>query len=166
MPVVSEIFAKRLRDLREGKSMTQDDLADACDVTKTSISRYERHETKRISRSIVERIARTLNVNTEWLLGQTDEMRGYDWSETGAVNDDETLLLDSYRKLNKDGKRIAKNQVAGLSRIPSLISDRGELLLAASGSEDLDEDGLEALKRDVTRAIALIERLEGVWEDD
>lgn len=164
MPNVTETFSKRLRDLRESKSMTQDELADAAGVTKASVSRYERHETTRIPSAIVDRLARALNVSDEWLLGLTDTMRGYDRS--GSVSDDETALLGAYRKLNKDGKKIAQNQVAGLSRIPSLISAKGTLLVAASGAEDLDEEGIKALKSDLRRAVAIIERLEGAWDDD
>lgn len=70
--VVDELCAKRLKEIRESLSITQQDIAGIIGVSKATISRYEsgKHSPK-VSHVMV--IADRLGVNPNWLAGISDE---------------------------------------------------------------------------------------------
>ncbi len=60
------IIGKRIKEYREEKNMTQQELADRVGVTWEMISRYERNESKPFYK--LEEIANALNISIEKLL--------------------------------------------------------------------------------------------------
>lgn len=62
------MLSKRLKAARNAMKLTQDELAARVKTTKATISNYE-NEYSTPSNEILVRIARTLNVSTDYLLG-------------------------------------------------------------------------------------------------
>lgn len=82
-------FGYRLKTLRTSKKMTQTELGDILNVTKSSISGYE-NGTRFPDQESLVKIAEYFNVTTDYLLGknQTPE-----WA-----NDDQVIELDKILK--------------------------------------------------------------------
>lgn len=57
-----ETIHERIRSLRERRGLTQTDLARACGVDKTSVSKWE-HGTSAPSRKRLDKVARALGVS-------------------------------------------------------------------------------------------------------
>lgn len=64
-------FGERLRSLRESRSLTQDDLAEALGLTKQAVSQYERG-VRRPDFEILSMICDHFNVSVDFLLGKSD----------------------------------------------------------------------------------------------
>lgn len=83
-------FKVRLRDLREQNKMSQTDLANLLNVSKQTISQYERGIRKPKIDDLLE-ISDIFNVSTDYLLGSDNYTPRY-------VNPCELRLLDAYRR--------------------------------------------------------------------
>ena len=68
----NEIFAFRLRKLRERRRVSRRVLADLCGVSKSTMSRYERGEQEPAARVVVE-LADYFDVTTDYLMGRTEK---------------------------------------------------------------------------------------------
>lgn len=137
MIYVKKIFSERLRQIRDERGLNQTALGKAIGQSRGSIYRYEKWETKRISDSIIRDLAKELNVNIDWLLGETDTRTSF--KDILYPNKDEEELLKVYRSLNKDGKKQAKIQLNNLGSVDDYKED---LLIAAHGTDEnmSDED--------------------------
>lgn len=72
------VFAKRLKEARAEKGLTQKELAALSGVSTVMISSYERTDAeagKNPSLSVVYSIASALDVSIDWLCGQTESQR-------------------------------------------------------------------------------------------
>ena len=64
---LEERFGKKLEELRDGKNMTREQLADLVGLTARHIAALERCE-RRPTLNTLEKILRTLGAPTEWLI--------------------------------------------------------------------------------------------------
>lgn len=93
-----EVFAKRLKHARETlRGLTQTQLAEKCGLPSTSISHFENLEgSRKPSFDNLRRLAKALDVTTDYLLGRSDDPVG------ATVNDqlyrDMQLLTDEDRQ--------------------------------------------------------------------
>ena len=62
-------FGKRLRELRENRGLTQDELAKELGVTKGAVSNWEKNVRKPKSTEMMEAIADFFNVDMNYLYG-------------------------------------------------------------------------------------------------
>lgn len=81
-------FGERLRELRKGKSLTQQQLADRLNVAKSIVSYYESGD-RFPSYDVLIRIAGLFHVTTDYLLGierkRVVDVSGLSESEIAAV---------------------------------------------------------------------------------
>ena len=63
----------RIKQAREGKEMSQEELGNLLGLNKSSIQRYESGQVQRIKLPILENMARILGVNPNWLVMKTDD---------------------------------------------------------------------------------------------
>jgi transcriptional regulator with XRE-family HTH domain len=68
---VESIFSKRLKEVRDKKGLTQDDIAIGIRSHKSTISMYE-NGFRRPSHDMIIKIAEYLNVSADYLIGLTD----------------------------------------------------------------------------------------------
>ena len=67
-----EVFAKRLKELREENNLTQEQLADKIDTTKQTLSRYEKNQ-REPGINIVTKIADFFEVSLDYLAGRKNQ---------------------------------------------------------------------------------------------
>ena len=70
------MIGERLQEIRKDKNMTQQQLADIVDVSFHTISSYERDRSEP-NDEIKIRIAQTLDISLDYLLGLIDESHSY-----------------------------------------------------------------------------------------
>ena len=66
-------FGKKLRDLRESKNLTQQELADQVGVSLKTISRYETNESHPRYRKIYDKLAEVLDTTHDYLVTDEDD---------------------------------------------------------------------------------------------
>lgn len=86
-------IGSRIKQLREAKKMTQEDLGKAIHSTKQTIFKYENGIITNIPMDKVEIIARKLDCTPAYLMGWTTDVQG-------NINDKEPLIIpEEYRDL-------------------------------------------------------------------
>lgn len=71
------IIGARIKQLREEKGKTQEELANVLGLNKSTIQRYETAKIEKIKLPVIEAIAQELDVNPEWLSDKTDIRLSY-----------------------------------------------------------------------------------------
>lgn len=65
-------IGKRIKQAREAKCMSQEDLGNQLGLNKSTIQRYESGQVQRIKLPILENMAKILGVNPSWLVLKSD----------------------------------------------------------------------------------------------
>ena len=90
----------RLKELREERNLTQNDVATAICTTRTNIGRWEKGENEP-SAYFVVRLADFFEVSTDYLLGREDDFGNVSIQNVAPIlSAEEQHLLDTFRKLN------------------------------------------------------------------
>ena len=103
-------FAERIRALRKQSDMTQEEVADRLNVTKQTISQYERG-LRRPDMESLEEISEFFNVSTDYLLGKSDiTIQIVDEEDLAILRDKQfRRLFAYYSALTPDGmKKLAE----------------------------------------------------------
>lgn len=86
-----EYFGDKLKTLRKSKKLTQAELADKLEISKSSVTSYEQGRIYP-SLEIFSKICTTLNVSSDYLLGISDELP-IQLSTAGLSEEEMRLLL-------------------------------------------------------------------------
>lgn len=90
-------FGKKLRDLREKKKLTQEQLSKIVGVSLKTISRYESGESKPRYRKTYDALAEALSTSHDYL-----------------VTDEDNFILNAREKYGNSGARDAEEMVRGV----------------------------------------------------
>lgn len=85
------IVGDRIKEARTLRNMTLDEIASEVKVAKSTIQRYEAAKIQSLKMPVIEAIAKSLNVNPVWLMGEdvpmevtrTDKLKNYIQSRLG-----------------------------------------------------------------------------------
>ena len=92
------MIVERLKGLRNNARMSQKDFAQALKVSQQTVASWEVGRTEPSNLFLIE-IADYFNVTTDYLLGRDEESSLSD-------SDIQSILLDSFNKLDDEGKNI------------------------------------------------------------
>ncbi len=118
---MSEIFAKRLKQLRLEKELSQEETARLVaargypGMSKSAISRYENNKMDATIESIIP-LTELFGVSLDYLIGISDSRKKQE-DVVILTNDEENMIL-SYRKLGKDGKQYIRDQLEVALQVP------------------------------------------------
>lgn len=90
-------FGKKLKNLRENKNLTQEQLAVKIGVSLKTVSRYENDESKPRYRKVYDKIADVLDTDYNYL-----------------VTDEENFVLSAREKYGTKGAKDAQEMVEGI----------------------------------------------------
>lgn len=98
----------RLIELREERNLTQNDIANAINTSRTNIGRWEKGLNEPAS-SYVVKLADFFEVTTDYLLGREDDFGNITVKSApvAPLPNNEQALLDAFRKLPDDLKHRA-----------------------------------------------------------
>lgn len=99
-----EHFSERLRQLRVSKRMTQKQLADRLEISKSTVSSYENTgKQKYPSLDVLQKIAVVLDTNVEYLLGlENRQWIIVDGLSDRNINKIRSMILDYKRSNEKE----------------------------------------------------------------
>ncbi len=140
---LEERFGEKLEELREGKNMTREQLADQVGLTARHIAALERGE-RRPTLNTMEKLLRTLGAPTEWLIYpefEEQNARLREISHLAATFSDEQqeFLLGMMRLMRKQkyggGSIAARRSAVAISHDADIL--RRPARLRASGSSQM-----------------------------
>lgn len=94
-------FGKILKNLLDERGISQKWLADAASTKEATISRYVNGVNKSSRLDILVKMAKALNVSTDYLLGITDIPQ-----QKSDMNAEERVMLSAYRRSTERDKGI------------------------------------------------------------
>lgn len=118
------MIGKRIKALREERGISQRDLANLCQISKSSIDAYET-ERRNPKREALEAIADVFNVDIEYLQGKTDVRNSVanslgfasleEWyKKTHAepkLSEGEEMLLDLFRRIPEEQQKMVLDMI-------------------------------------------------------
>lgn len=92
------MFGSRLRDLRNKKKLTQDDLGKMLNVSGKTIGAWER-DSRQPNIEAINKIASIFNVSTDYLLGNPEKISN---TKTADIDDDSIIFTYEGRQIPKE----------------------------------------------------------------
>lgn len=110
------ITAKRLRELREKKQVSQDDVSKFLGVERTTYTSYESGRSRPVR--VLNKLAEYYNVSIDYLLGLADLPLPKEVN-INTLSDTEKQLIFNFRSLNSKGKEKIIQYVADITELPT-----------------------------------------------
>lgn len=146
-------IGKRIKQTREEKNMSLQDVAEITGVARSTVQRYEVGRIDKIKLPVIESIARALGVRPDWIIGKTEKK----FPESESVPE----IILYYKSLNSAGKNVATEQVRLLTldekyTKPDNIVPIAEepvpdhlAVQAAHNDSIIDDEELSKMQRDI-----------------
>lgn len=96
-------MVKRLKELRQKKNISQQQLADLIGVSQQSINKYENHSIEPDINTLIH-LSQLFDISVDYLIGNSDIPRKIEAVSAFDLNNDEARLIDSYRLLTQKEK--------------------------------------------------------------
>jgi len=118
------VIASRLNYCRERNKMTLEEVGKICGVHKSTVSRWEKGETDKISLPILQLLAKHYHVSESWLAGKDTPMTDEDTELAEYL--EELKNRSELRMLFKLAKNATKEDVEQAVRIIEAIAKKDE----------------------------------------
>lgn len=108
-----DIFARRLKEVRQEKGVSAKELGEALGINKATIHHYEKADFKSIKSPTLRAIADYLNVNPDYLIGATDNKHTVKEAEELMANitDGEKMLLELFRRVPVESQQMVLDMI-------------------------------------------------------
>lgn len=111
---------ERIKARRKELELSADDVANALNVSRATIYRYESAEIEKLPITVLEPLSKILRCSPGYLMGWEDRIEG---NPIKAVTEDAEMLMDSecrelcsyFKKLNNANRKIVINLAKSLS---------------------------------------------------
>lgn len=139
-----ETISNRIKQGLSIRNMKQADLVEKTKIGKSSISTYISGAYEPKQRNIYK-IAKALDVNEAWLMGYDVPMER-ETSNTVNSNDKDNILLNSFNKLNEEGKNEAIKRVQELTELSKYKKEDNKVVELPKREKQIwEESGKEHL---------------------
>lgn len=137
-------IGNRIKTRRKELNLTLKQIADIVGVASSTIQRYENGTINQLKLPVLESIAKALDINPTWLVRDDAPMNlNCNIKEQNSL---EILLLNSFNKLNKDGKDEAIKRIEELTYISKYIEEKTKIIeLPKKEKQIWEEPGKEHL---------------------
>ena len=102
--IADGVIIVRLKELRNERGLSQQKLADAIGTNQQSIHRYE-HENHEPDIQTLKTLADFFDTSIDYLVGNTYIRYKAESIDQNGLTEDETLLIEKYRKLTVHARR-------------------------------------------------------------
>ena len=122
------LIGKRIKDLRKKRKLTQAELSDSINIGQSTLANFENGK-RTIPVDIVIQLAQFFNVSADYLLGLSNSPDA-EIVHGEQLSSEEKEIVDVYRNLNADGKRILLGKaldlkLSGVTATPNKKKDIG-----------------------------------------
>ena len=107
MSELSVELGRRMRARRKELDITQEQVANACRITKSTVSRYEKGVIEHPHRPTVEANANVLHVQPDWLYAQTEDAAQQPAQDLRRIIADAKARLMTQEGLMFDGEPVS-----------------------------------------------------------
>lgn len=107
-----KFFSKRLREIREAKKLSQDDLGRRAGLQASAISHFE-NERRLPSFDNIKNLADALNMTIDYLLGRTNDPKGM-----GPLSD---ALFRDFERLSSEDQETIRDFVRHLAEKKNIV---------------------------------------------
>lgn len=101
---------KRLKELRNAKGVSQQELADIIHVTQQSVFKYE-HDMAEPDLDLIIACAKYFDTSVDYLIGYSDVPTRYESFPSDAITPFEYRLVEYYRRLSPTMKNLVEGVV-------------------------------------------------------
>lgn len=105
-----EVFGKRLKKVLSYKNMSQKELSKRLFLSESAISAYVNNN-REPEYEVLRRMSRVLGISCDYLLGGNEIAL----SGRTVLDESEWLIIQMYRRMNTNGKRIVLSLVTNFS---------------------------------------------------
>lgn len=98
---------KHLKELRKQNNLSQQKLADILHVSQQSVYKYENNITSPDIETLI-RMADYFNTSIDYLVEHTDIPHKIEPVKENMLNEDETKLIEHYRKMSSSQKKLVQ----------------------------------------------------------
>lgn len=126
MNLSSHTVGQRMKELRQLKGYTLEDVARAINKTPTTVSKYEADRVKTIPQRNLNAIAKFLDVKPSYLLGYEDDEHA---STMDHLSISEQLMIQEYRRLSIPYQRVVDDMIQSLLRAQNPDDEPEQLTL-------------------------------------
>ena len=107
------IFAARLKEVRQERGVSAKELGEALGINKATIHRYEKADFKGIKTHLLDAIADYLKVNPDYLIGASDNKHTAKEAEDllADITDNEKLMLELFRRVPADDQQMVIDMI-------------------------------------------------------
>lgn len=142
-------IGNRIKSRRKELNLTLKQIADIVGVASSTIQRYENGTISQLKLPVLESIAKALDINPTWLVRDDAPMILNHLNKSENIkkqNSLELFLLDSFNKLNKEGKNEAIKRVEELTYISKYIEENTNVIKLPKREKQVwEEPGKEHL---------------------
>lgn len=96
-------MVKNLKQLRQNARISQQQLANIIGISQQSINKYENHNVEPDISTLID-LADYFNTSVDYLIGNTNIQHKIEKVSRYDLNDEESKLIDEYRRLDDDEK--------------------------------------------------------------
>ena len=104
-------MVKNLKRLRSDKGISQQALVEIICISQQSMNKYENHNIEPDITTLTL-LAKYFNTSVDYLIGNTEINHIIEKLEPYELNDDESALINDFRKLNETEKESIKTVIA------------------------------------------------------
>lgn len=96
----------RIKELRLSNNLTQKQVADAAQISRSIVSQYENNQTEPTA-SVLAKLSEIFSVSADYILGLEDEL-GYNKSDDikNAITPEERKIINAYRNLTSSNREL------------------------------------------------------------
>lgn len=138
-------FKDVLKDLRKGKGIKQNELAEVFDLERTAIGKWETGKNKP-NADTLEKLADYFNVSIDYLMGRQEVKTNFDAYKR---NEKDIRLLKAFSELNDFGKNEAIKRVNELKLVPHYRKENKDMPIAAHNDAVIDKEELRLMQEDI-----------------
>ena len=109
----------RLIELRKARTMSQEEVAKALNIDRTTYVKYERGGS--VKRN-VEKLSNFFNVSTDYLLGRSDSPTGSYSADIGSPSKEKTIRIPILRRVAAGNPIGAIEEIIGWEEIPKKLA--------------------------------------------
>lgn len=152
------LIGQRIKEVRTEKGLTLDDIANAMQMAKSTIQRYENAKIGKPKMPVIQSMAKVLNVSPSWLMGEPVPKYPHDadrfrqtakaWNEAHPIKqkitETEFLLIKKFRALDERGQRAVMSTLETEYKYARKAKNE---FLAAHGAVKLTEEQKREMKK-------------------